>query len=120
MKLLLLFDGSFSNIAIVVDPKRESTAIAECRKLQIPIISILDTNCDPNLVDIPIPANDDAVRSIDLIISTAHQDTFLDLTGSHQQLMLSLIKVSICITSPVCGGLRNYFRPLVAALFLSR
>ena len=58
------------DVVIVVDPKRESTAIAECRKLQIPIISILDTNCDPNLVDIPIPANDDAVRSIKLIIST--------------------------------------------------
>jgi len=58
------------DIAIVVDPKRESTAIAECRKLNIPIIAILDTNCDPNLVDIPIPANDDAVRSIKLILST--------------------------------------------------
>ena len=57
-------------IAIVVDPRRESTAIAECRKLGITIISILDTNCDPNKVDIPIPANDDAVRSIKLIIST--------------------------------------------------
>jgi small subunit ribosomal protein S2 len=57
------------DIAIVVDPKRESTAIAECRKLGITIISILDTNCDPNVVDIPIPANDDAVRSIQLIIS---------------------------------------------------
>ena len=58
------------DVVIVVDPKRESTAIAECRKLEIPIISILDTNCDPNLVDIPIPANDDAVRSIKLILST--------------------------------------------------
>jgi len=58
------------DIAIVVDPKRESTAIAECKKLGITIISILDTNCDPNDVDIPIPANDDAVRSIQLIIST--------------------------------------------------
>jgi small subunit ribosomal protein S2 len=58
------------DIAIVVDPKRESTAIAECKKLGITIISILDTNCDPNAVDIPIPANDDAVRSIQLIIST--------------------------------------------------
>ena len=57
------------DIAIVVDPKREATAIAECRKLGITIISILDTNCDPNVVDIPIPANDDAVRSIQLIIS---------------------------------------------------
>ena len=58
------------DIAIVVDPKRESTAVAECRKLGITIISILDTNCDPNMVDIPIPANDDAVRSIKLVIST--------------------------------------------------
>ena len=58
------------DIAIVVDPKRESTAIAECKKLGITIISILDTNCDPNMVDIPIPANDDAVRSIKLVIST--------------------------------------------------
>jgi|TARA_B110000008_G_C16873137_1_gene525640 small subunit ribosomal protein S2 len=58
------------DIAIVVDPKREATAIAECKKLGITIISILDTNCDPNAVDIPIPANDDAVRSIKLIISS--------------------------------------------------
>jgi len=58
------------DIAIFVDPKREATAIAECKKLGITIISILDTNCDPNSVDIPIPANDDAVRSIKLIIST--------------------------------------------------
>lgn len=58
------------DIAIVVDPKREGTAVAECRKLNIPIIAILDTNCDPNLADIPIPANDDAVRSIKLILST--------------------------------------------------
>jgi small subunit ribosomal protein S2 len=57
------------DIAIVVDPKREQTAILECRKLNIPIISILDTNCNPNLVDIPIPANDDAVKSIKLILS---------------------------------------------------
>ena len=58
------------DIAIFVDPKRESTAIAECKKLGITVISILDTNCDPNVVDIPIPANDDAVRSIKLVIST--------------------------------------------------
>ena len=58
------------DIVIIVDPKRENTAILECRKLGIQIISILDTNCDPNLVDIPIPANDDAVRSIKLVLST--------------------------------------------------
>jgi small subunit ribosomal protein S2 len=57
------------DVVIIVDPKRENTALLECQKLEIPIISILDTNCDPNLVDIPIPANDDAVRSIKLILS---------------------------------------------------
>jgi len=58
------------DVAIIVDQKREMTAIQECRKLGIPIISILDTNCDPDLVDIPIPGNDDAVRSIKLILSS--------------------------------------------------
>jgi len=58
------------DIAIIIDQKREMTAIRECRKLGIPIISILDTNCDPDLVDIPIPGNDDAVRSIKLILKS--------------------------------------------------
>lgn len=58
------------DVAIIIDQKREITAIKECRKLGIPIISILDTNCDPNLVDIPIPGNDDAVRSIKLILKS--------------------------------------------------
>ena len=56
------------DIAIIIDQKREMTAIRECRKLGIPIVSILDTNCDPDLIDIPIPGNDDAVRSIKLIL----------------------------------------------------
>ena len=58
------------DVAIIIDQKREMTAIRECRKLGIPIVSILDTNCDPNLVDVPIPGNDDAVRSIKLILQS--------------------------------------------------
>ena len=58
------------DVVIIVDPKREYTALLECRKLNIPVISILDTNCDPNLVNIPIPANDDAARSVKLILSS--------------------------------------------------
>ena len=58
------------DVAILVDQKREMTAIRECRKLGIPIVSILDTNCDPDLIDIPIPGNDDAVRSIKLILKS--------------------------------------------------
>ena len=62
--------SSLPDIVIIIDQKREITAINECRKLGIPIISILDTNCDPDLVDIPIPGNDDAVRSIELILTS--------------------------------------------------
>lgn len=58
------------DVAIIIDQKREMTALAECRKLGIPVISILDTNCDPELIDIPIPGNDDAVRSIKLILNS--------------------------------------------------
>jgi small subunit ribosomal protein S2 len=62
--------NSLPDIAIIIDQKREMTAIRECRKLGIPVISILDTNCDPDLIDIPIPGNDDAVRSIKLILKS--------------------------------------------------
>ena len=58
------------DVAIIIDQKREMTAIRECRKLGIPVVSILDTNCDPDLVDVPIPGNDDAVRSIKLILKS--------------------------------------------------
>ena len=57
------------DIVIIVDQRREATAIQECMKLGITTLCILDTNCNPDLVDIPIPANDDAIRSIKLIIS---------------------------------------------------
>lgn len=62
--------NSLPDIAIIIDQKREMTAIRECKKLGIPIVSILDTNCDPDLIDIPIPGNDDAVRSIKLILKS--------------------------------------------------
>lgn len=73
-KLRKYLDGiksmtSLPDVVIVIDQRREITAIAECRKLGIPVVSILDTNCDPDLVDIPIPGNDDAVRSIKLILT---------------------------------------------------
>jgi small subunit ribosomal protein S2 len=52
----------------VVDAKKEEIAVKEARKLGIPIVAIADTNADPDLLDYPIPANDDAMRSIKLII----------------------------------------------------
>ena len=53
----------------VVDPNKEHLAVAEARKLNIPIVGIVDTNCDPDEVDYVIPGNDDAIRSIKLIAS---------------------------------------------------
>jgi small subunit ribosomal protein S2 len=51
----------------VVDPKREHLAITEARRLKIPVIAMVDSNCDPDVVDFVIPANDDAIRSVRLI-----------------------------------------------------
>ncbi|MDX6214245.1 MAG: small subunit ribosomal protein [Frankiales bacterium] len=51
----------------IVDTKKEHIAVGEARKLGIPVVAILDTNCDPDEVDYPIPGNDDAIRSVDLL-----------------------------------------------------
>ena len=53
----------------IVDPRKEKIAVAEARKLEIPIVSIVDTNCDPDEVDFIIPGNDDAIRAVKLITS---------------------------------------------------
>lgn len=54
----------------IVDPKKERIAISEARKLGIPIVAIVDTNCDPDEVDYVIPGNDDAIRAVKLILQT--------------------------------------------------
>ena len=53
---------------IIVDPSKEEIAIREARKLNIPVFGIVDTNCDPDMVDYVIPANDDAIRTVKLIM----------------------------------------------------
>lgn len=57
----------------VVDIKREHNAVAEGRRIKIPIVAIVDTNCDPDLVDYPIAGNDDAIRSVRIILATIGQ-----------------------------------------------
>ena len=54
-------------VLFVVDPKKERTAILEARKLNIPVVGLIDTNCNPEDVDYPIPGNDDAIRAVKLI-----------------------------------------------------
>ncbi len=71
------------DIVVIVDQRREYNAILECEKLGIPIVSMLDTNCDPNVADIPIPANDDAIRSIKLIVGKLADAIY---EGRHGQL----------------------------------
>ncbi|WP_068458054.1 30S ribosomal protein S2 [Aedoeadaptatus pacaensis] len=58
------------DVMYVVDPKKENIAVKEAQKLGIPIVGILDTNCDPDELDFPIPGNDDAIRAVKLITET--------------------------------------------------
>ena len=53
---------------IIVDPKKEKNAVREARKLGITTIALIDTDCDPDEIDLPIPGNDDGIRSIELIL----------------------------------------------------
>ena len=77
-RLVKYFDGVRTlngnpGAMFVVDVKREHNAVAEARKLKIPVVAITDTNADPDLVDYPIAANDDAIRSVRLILATVTQ-----------------------------------------------
>jgi small subunit ribosomal protein S2 len=56
--------------AFIIDPKREEIAVQECRKLGIPIVAVVDTNCDPDVIDYIIPGNDDAIRAIKLFATS--------------------------------------------------
>ena len=53
----------------IIDSKKEEIAVSEARKLHIPVVATVDTNCDPDLIDYPIPANDDAIRAVKLLTS---------------------------------------------------
>ena len=68
------------NALFVVDPKVEHNAVAEARKLGIPVFGIVDTNCDPDDVDYVIPANDDAIRAVRLIVG-AMADAICEAKG---------------------------------------
>ena len=77
-RLVKYFDGiramdKLPGAMFVVDIKREHNAVAEARRLKIPVVAIVDTNCDPDLVDYPIAGNDDAIRSVRLILATVGQ-----------------------------------------------
>ncbi|HYS94851.1 MAG TPA: 30S ribosomal protein S2, partial [Candidatus Acidoferrales bacterium] len=66
----------------IIDPKKETIAVEEAQRLAIPIVAIVDTNCDPTGIDYPIPGNDDAIRSVRLITSRI-ADAVLEGAGTH-------------------------------------
>ena len=69
----------------IVDTNKEHLAVEEARKLRIPIIAILDSNCDPDLVDFPIPGNDDAIRAVGLltrVVADAVADGLMARSGA--------------------------------------
>jgi small subunit ribosomal protein S2 len=77
-RLVKFFDGIRSmdklpGAMFVVDIKREHNAVAEARRLKIPVVAVVDTNCDPDLVDYPVAGNDDAIRSVRMILATIAQ-----------------------------------------------
>jgi len=68
------------DVVVIVDTKLESTAVKEATRLGIPIIAIVDSNTDPTVIDYPIPANDDSIRTIQLIMSVI-ADAIIDSSG---------------------------------------
>src|SRR5213596_3409883 len=77
-RLVKFFDGirtmeKMPGAMFVVDIKREHNAVAEARRLKIPVVAIVDTNCDPDLIAYPIAGNDDAIRSVRMILATIGQ-----------------------------------------------
>ena len=65
------------DVMYVVDPRKERIAIQEARKLNIPIVAMVDTNCDPDEIDVVIPSNDDAIRAVKLITAKM-ADAFIE------------------------------------------
>jgi small subunit ribosomal protein S2 len=77
-RLMKFFEGiqameKLPGAMFVVDIKREHNAVAEARRLKMPVVAMVDTNCDPDLVDYPIAGNDDAIRSVRLILAVVGQ-----------------------------------------------
>jgi small subunit ribosomal protein S2 len=87
-KLLKFLGGirgmkSLPDVAFVIDPRKERIAVAELRKLGIPIVAIVDTNCDPDEIDHIIPGNDDAIRAVKLLTSKI-ADAVIEGRQGHQ------------------------------------
>jgi small subunit ribosomal protein S2 len=85
---------SLPDAVFVVDPKKEKIAVHEAKKLGIPVIAIVDTNCDPDPIDFVIPGNDDAIRAIKLFTSRI-ADSVIEGKQRYQERLLSQEKEDI-------------------------
>lgn len=72
------------DVIFIVDPKKERIAVQEAKKLNIPIVAMVDTNCDPDEIDVVIPSNDDAIRAVKLIVSKM-ADAFIEANQGEEQ-----------------------------------
>ncbi len=85
---------SLPDAVFIVDPKKEKIAVHEAKKLSIPVIAIVDTNCDPDPIDFVIPGNDDAIRAIKLFTSRI-ADSVIEGKQQYQERLLSQEKEAI-------------------------
>lgn len=72
------------DVLFIVDPKKERIAVQEAKKLNIPIVAMVDTNCDPDEIDVVIPSNDDAIRAVKLIVAKM-ADAFIEANQGEDQ-----------------------------------
>ena len=80
--------GRLPSALFIVDPKREHIAVAEAQRLNIPIVALVDTNCDPDVIDYVVPANDDAIRGVQLF-SESLADAILEGVNTHKEQVIS-------------------------------
>ena len=99
----------------VVDLNKEGIAVQEARKLGIPIVAIVDTNCDPDMADVVIPGNDDAIRAIRLVLSKV-SETILEARPLSEALTEGTIDESIEGGGIEGEGLYDYTPPVDAEL----
>ncbi|MGE5850509.1 MAG: 30S ribosomal protein S2 [Candidatus Methylomirabilota bacterium] len=87
----------------VIDPKKERIAVAEARRLGIPVVAVVDTNCDPDEIDLPIPGNDDAIRAVRLITSRL-ADAIIEGRGEAAKAGVLGLEEAMAAGKPVAEG----------------
>lgn len=81
------------DVMFIVDPRKERIAVQEAHKLNIPIVAMVDTNCDPEEIDVVIPSNDDAIRAVKLIVAKM-ADAFIEANQGEDQVTVDEFEVT--------------------------